>query len=387
MLTTYNLKMPHAVYGGENAMDNITAILKSNNVKRVAMFTDKGIEEAGLFALPEAAVKAAGVDYYVLDNLPVEPSYMAVQNLVDQFKASEADMIIACGGGSVMDAAKLASVLVTNEYGVKELLDEPGRAKKCVPTVLIPTTAGTGAEVTPNAIVAVPEKELKIGIVNENMIPDYVILDARMIKNLPRKIAASTGVDALAHCIECFTSNKSNPFSDLYALEGLDLILNNIEKACDDPDAMLEKNRMQIAAYYGGLAITASGTTAVHALSYPLGGKYHIAHGISNAILLAPVMRFNEPACQERFAIAYDRCCHDEIKTCKSVAEKSAWIITRLEEIVKHLDIPTSLEEFGVPESDLDGLVKAGMQVQRLLINNPRTLTPEDARALYTQIL
>ena len=175
MLTTYNLKMPHAVYGGENAMDNITAILKNNNVKRVAMFTDKGIEGCGLFALPEAAVIAAGVDYYVLDELPPEPSYMAVQKIVDQFKESGADMIVACGGGSVMDAAKLASVLVTDAYGVKELLDNPGMAQKCVPIILIPTTAGTGAEVTPNAIVGVPEKELKIGIVNENMIADYVI--------------------------------------------------------------------------------------------------------------------------------------------------------------------------------------------------------------------
>ena len=287
MLTQYNLKMPHAVYGGENAMDNITAIIKARGAKKVAMFTDKGIEGAGLFALPEEAVKASGAEYYVLDELPPEPSYMAVQKLVDEFKVSGADLIVACGGGSVMDAAKLASVLVTDDYGVKELLDNPGMAQKCVPIVLIPTTAGTGAEVTPNAIVAVPEKELKVGIVNENMIADYVILDARMIKNLPRKIAAATGVDALAHCIECFTSNKANPFSDLYALEGLDLILNNIEKACDDPEAMAEKNRMQIAAYYGGLAITASGTTAVHALSYPLGGKYHIAHGVSNAILLA----------------------------------------------------------------------------------------------------
>lgn len=267
MQTVYNLKMPHAVYGGENAIDNITSILKNDQVKRVAMFTDKGIQASGLFALPEAAVKAAGADYYVLDEIPPEPSYAAVQNIVDQFKASGADMIVACGGGSVMDAAKLASVLVTDEYGVKELLEEPGRARKCVPIILIPTTAGTGAEVTPNAIVAVPEKELKVGIVNENMIADYVILDARMIKHLPRPIAAATGVDALAHCIECFTSNKANPFSDLYELEGLDLILNNIEKACDDPEAMAEKNRMQIAAYYGGLAITASGTTAVHALS------------------------------------------------------------------------------------------------------------------------
>lgn len=393
MLTRYNLKMPHAVYGGENAMDNITDIIKSGGFKKVAMFTDQGIEKLGLFALPEAAVKVAGVEYYVLDDLKPEPSYMEVQKLVDQFKKGDADLIVACGGGSVMDAAKLASVLVTDEYGVKELLDEPGRAKKCVPIVLIPTTAGTGAEVTPNAIVAVPEKELKVGIVNENMIADYVILDARLIKNLPRPIAAATGVDALAHCIECYTSNKANPFSDMYALEGLSLILNNIEAACDDANAMEAKNRMQMAAYYGGLAITASGTTAVHALSYPLGGKYHIAHGVSNAILLAPVMRFNsvEPAVQERLATAYDRCCHPEnpeLRTCKTVPEKSAWMITRIEEIVKHLDIPTSLsKDFGVPAEDLDGLVEAGMQVQRLLVNNMRTITPEDARSLYQEVL
>ncbi len=386
MQKTYNLKMPHAVYGGESAMENITSILKARQVKRVAMFTDKGIEGSGLFSLSEEAVKAAEVEYYVLNELPPEPTYSAVQKLVDQFKASGGDMIVACGGGSVMDAAKLASVLVTDEYGVKDLLNEPGRARKCVPIILIPTTAGTGAEVTPNAIVAVPEKELKVGIVNDNMIADYVILDARMIKNLPRKITAATGVDALAHCIECYTSNKANPFSDLYALEGLDLILNNIMAACNDPAAMEAKNRMQIAAYYGGLAITASGTTAVHALSYPLGGKYHIAHGVANAILLAPVMRFNEPVCREKFAAAYDRCVHTE-RTCSTVEEKSAYMLAWMEKIMKDLDIPTSLKELGVPAEDLDGLVEAGMQVQRLLVNNMREVTPADARALYEEVM
>ena len=386
MLTQYNLKMPHAVYGGENAMDNITAIIKARGAKRVAMFTDKGIEGAGLFALPEEAVKASGAEYYVLDELPPEPSYMAVQKLVDEFKTSGADLIVACGGGSVMDAAKLASVLVTDDYGVKELLDNPGMAQKCVPIVLIPTTAGTGAEVTPNAIVAVPEKELKVGIVNENMIADYVILDARMIKNLPRKIAAATGVDALAHCIECFTSNKANPFSDMFALQAFDLIMNNIETACDDKEALDAKNNMQIAAFYAGVAIACSGTTAVHALSYPLGGKYHIAHGVSNAILLVPVMKFNEPAIRGKLAAAYDRVVHGE-KTCTTEEEKSAWVVNRMGEIVRHLDIPTSLTEFNVPVEDLDGLVKAGMQVTRLLVNNMRVVTPEDARAIYSQIL
>jgi alcohol dehydrogenase class IV len=386
MLKTYNIKMPHAVYGGENSMENITSILKAKQAKQVAVFTDKGIQDLGLLSLTEEAVKAAGVEYYVLSDLPPEPSYIAVQKLVDQFKASGADMIVACGGGSVLDAAKLASILVTDEYGVKELLDDPGRAKKCVPIILIPTTAGTGAEVTPNAIVAVPEKQLKVGIVNENMIADYVVLDARMIKNLPRKIAAATGVDALAHCIECYTSNKANPFSDVYALEGLNLILNNILDACNDPEAMDAKNRMQIAAYYGGLAITASGTTAVHALSYPLGGKYHIAHGVSNAILLAPVMRFNESVCREKFATVYDRCVHTQ-QNCTTVEEKSAYVLAWMEKIVKDLDIPTNIKEFGVSDEDLDGLVEAGMQVQRLLVNNMREVTAADARALYQEIM
>ena len=338
----------------------------------------------------EEALRAVPVkDAYALETSEQHKTLETVQALCRRLLeagASRNAFLLAVGGGSVMDAAKLASVLVTDAYGVKELLDNPGMAKKCVPIVLIPTTAGTGAEVTPNAIVAVPEKELKVGIVNDNMIADYVILDARMIKNLPRKIAAATGVDALAHCIECYTSNKANPLSDTFALQGLDLILNNIIPACDDSEAMQAKNAMQVAAFYGGLAITASGTTGVHALSYPLGGKYHIAHGVSNAMLLVPVMKFNEPVCRERFAQCYDRCAHDGSQL-RTPEEKSAWIIRRLDEIVKHLDIPTSLKDFGVPESDLEGLVNAGMQVTRLLVNNMRPITADDARNIYRQVL
>lgn len=386
MLKTYNLMMPPAVYSGENALDNLEAILGKNGVKKLAVFTDKGVEGAGLLDGPMARVRASGVEYVVLDELPPEPTYAQAQKLVDQFKASGADFILAVGGGSVMDTAKLAGILATDDYGVKDLLDNPGMAVKCVKSVMVPTTAGTGAEATPNAIVAVPEKEVKVGIVNPAMIADYVILDAVMIKNLPRKIAASTGVDALCHAIECFTSNKANPFSDLFALQALDMILNNIERACDDPSAMAEKNAMLLASFYAGVAITASGTTAVHALSYPLGGKYHIAHGVSNAMLLVPVMRFNESACREKFAAAYDRCVHAG-GGCATAEEKSAWIIRRLEEIVRHLDIPTSLAQFGVPGEDLEVLVEAGMGVQRLLVNNMREVTPADARAIYTEIM
>lgn len=384
MLQRYELNMPRAVYGGENALDRIKTILTENRVKKLAVFTDKGIEGAGLLEPPMARIREAGVEAAVLDDLPPEPTYGQAQKLVDQCRASGADFILAVGGGSVMDTAKLASVLMTDAYGVKELLDDPGRARKCVKTLMIPTTAGTGAEATPNAIVAVPEKEVKVGIVNPSMIADYVILDAEMIRRLPRKIAAATGVDALCHAIECFTSRKANPFSDLFALQALDLILNHIESACDDPEALDAKNAMLTASFYAGAAITASGTTAVHALSYPLGGKYHIAHGVSNAMLLAPVMKFNEPVCRAKFAAAYDRCLGGNARGDEA---KSAALVARLDEIVRHLDIPANLTEFGVPKEDLEGLVEAGMGVTRLLANNMREVTPADARAIYQQVL
>ena len=362
----------------------MTAIL-GKEVTKAAVFSDKGIIGAGLLDLPLSKIKECGKEYVIFDDLAAEPTYEQAQAVIDEFKRSGADFIVAVGGGSVMDTAKLASVLATDEYGVKVLLDNPGMAKKCVKTLMIPTTAGTGAEATPNAIVAVPEKELKVGIVNDNMIADYVILDAVMIKKLPRKIAASTGVDALCHAIECFTSNKKNPFSDIFALQAFEMIMKNIEKACDDPEALAEKNNMLVASFYAGVAITASGTTAVHALSYPLGGKYHIPHGVSNAILLTPVMKFNEPVCRDLFAEAYDRLAPNA--GAQTTEEKSAWIVNRMEEIVEHLNIPKSLKEFGIGDEDLDILVAAGMDVQRLLVNNMRTVTAEDARNLYLEIM
>lgn len=388
MLTSYTLKMPHVVYSGENALNHIEEILGAD-VKKIAIFSDKGIIDAGLLELPLSKIKESKKEFVIFSNLVAEPTYAQVQVAIDAFKQSGADFIVAVGGGSVMDTAKLASVLATDEYGVKELLDHPGMAVKCVKTLMIPTTAGTGAEATPNAIVAVPEKELKVGIVNDNMIADYVILDAEMIKKLPRKIAAATGVDALCHAIECFTSNKKNPFSDIFAMQAFEMIMDNIEVACDHPEALKEKNNMLLASFYAGVAITASGTTAVHALSYPLGGKYHIPHGVSNAILLTPVMKFNEPVCRELFAEAYDRLAPEAGQTEieKTVEEKSAWIVNRMQEIVTHLNIPKSLKEFGIGDEDLEILVEAGMGVQRLLTNNMRTVTADDARKLYLEIM
>ena len=162
--------------------------------------------------------------------------------------------------------------------------------------------------------------------------------------------------------------------------------MNHIEKACDDKTAIYDKNQMQIAAFYGGAAITASGTTAVHALSYPLGGKYHIAHGVSNAMLLIPVMKFNEPVIRPLLAKAWDRAYHGD-QVLYTEEEKSKALIDWMEKIVRHLEIPTDLKQFGVDPQDLDSLVEAGMSVQRLLVNNMREVTPEDARKIYQEVL
>jgi alcohol dehydrogenase len=385
MLNQYNLKMPTNVFAGSDAMQNLHTIIK-DGVTKITIFTDKGILKFGLLDEVISIIEKNHIEYEILSDIPTEPSYTEAQEVVEQFKALNSDFIIGVGGGSVMDIAKLASVLSTDDYTVKDLLDNPLLAKKQVTSLMIPTTAGTGSEATPNSIVGVPEKNLKVGIVNGELIADHVILESKMIKNLPKPIAAATGIDALAHAIECFTSKKANPISDTFALEALDLILNNIIEACTNPDALEAKSNMLLGSFYAGVAITSSGTTAVHALSYPLGGKYHIAHGVSNAILLTPVMKFNEPVIKDLLAKAYDRVVKG-INEELTVNEKSKYIIDLLESIVKTLEIPTSLKAFNVPEEDLEGLVAAGMDVQRLLVNNRREVTPEDARKIYLEIM
>lgn len=383
MLQDYSLKMPNNIHAGEYALEKLENII-NEGVNKIAIFTSDGLINLGLVENSIQIIKKLGIDYTLITGIPPEPNYHDAQAAIDTFKKEQADFIIALGGGSIMDIAKLASILSTDEYTVKDLLDDPLLAKKQIPTLMIPTTAGTGAEATPNAIVGVPEKDLKIGIVNDDMIADYVILDGRLTQNLPKDIAAATGVDALCHAIECYTSEKANPISNMFALEALDLILDNIVEACTNKEALKAKSNMLLGAFYGGVAITASGTTAVHALSYPLGGKYHIAHGVSNAILLTPVMKFNEPYIKELLAEVYDRIEQDNSG---SIDEKSAHIIRKLEEIVKVLEIPTSLKQYEITEADVDGLVVAGMEVTRLLVNNKREVTPEDARKIYLEVI
>lgn len=382
---TYQVKIPSCSYGGEGSIEKIKEIIAKEKSQKVVVFSDEGIKATGLLDILTKQLDETGVQYHVFTDCKPEPSYLQVEAVVDMVQGQECDLIIGLGGGSVMDAAKLASVLKGAPYTIKDLLNDPTQAEKKVKTVMIPTTCGTGSEATCNAIVAIPEEKSKKGIVNDNMIPDYVILDAQMIAKLPKAIVAATGVDALAHVVECFTSKKATPFSDCYALEGAKLIFANIREAYNNPDNMDAKNKMLIGAYYGGIAITGSGTTAVHALSYPLGGKFHIAHGVSNAILFAHVMKFNKDACAERLAVLCDAI--NPVYAEKTVEEKADYVIDQIADIVKVTNIPTDLTQYGVTMDDLDFLVTAGSQQQRLLVNNMKELSLDDIRNIYLKVV
>ena len=382
---TYQIKIPSCSYGGEGSIEKIKEIIAKEKSQKIVVFSDEGIKATGLLDILTGQLDETGIQYHVFTDCKPEPTSGQVEAVVDMVQGQECDLIIGLGGGSVMDAAKLASVLKGASYTIKDLMNDPSQAEKKVKTVMIPTTCGTGSEATCNAIVAVPEEKSKKGIVNDNMIPDYVILDAQMIAKLPKAIVAATGVDALAHVVECFTSKKATPFSDSYALEGAKLIFANIREAYNNPDNMDAKNKMLIGAYYGGIAITGSGTTAVHALSYPLGGKFHIAHGVSNAILFAHVMKFNKDACAERLAVLCDAI--NPAYAQKTVTEKADYVIEQIADIVKVTNIPTDLTQYGVTMDDLEFLVTAGSQQQRLLVNNMKELSLDDIRNIYLKVV
>lgn len=380
----YQLTIPSHLYAGKGSVENLKTIIANENAQDILLFTDHGIRGLGLTKEVEAIAGSMAASFRVIEDLTAEPAVADIERALAEI-GGKPDLILAVGGGSVMDAAKIASITAGAEYGLPELMKDSSIAKKCVKTVMMPTTCGTGSEATCNAIVAIPEQESKQGIVNNCMIPDYVILDVNMIAKLPKKIIAATGVDALAHCVECFTSNKATPLSDTYAREGAKKIFHNIRLAYQEADNLAAKSEMMLGAFYGGVAITGSGTTAVHALSYPLGGKYHIAHGVSNAILFAHVMAFNRDGCEERLAELADAV-YPELSG-KSAAEKAQYIIDEIAAIVKDTEIPTSLKSFGVEPGDIDFLVQAGSEQKRLLVNNCKPLSLADIRSIYEKVM
>ncbi|MDF2566152.1 MAG: alcohol dehydrogenase [Massilibacillus sp.] len=386
MSKLYSLLNIGKIVAGAGCIEQIKDIVEDFEAKNVVVITDQGVWQTGLIDKPKKILEAAGVNVHIINDTPPEPALEQVNAIFNAAKNFECQMIIGIGGGSSMDTAKLVSLLLTNDVTLYDLVKGKTKFKRRgVPTLMIPTTAGTGSEATPNAIVLVPEEELKVGIVSEKMVCDCVILDPEMTVGLPKHITANTGMDALCHAIECYISKKANPFSDTFALKAINLISRSIRTAYNDGKNLQAREDMLLGATFGGISIATSSTTAVHALSYPLGGKYHIPHGLSNAILLPDVMKFNLDVCEEKFkdiAVAMEL----DLTGCttKQAAEK---MIENLYSMIEDMNVKCDLREKGINEDVLDDLIDAAAKVTRLLDNNPKVVTKEDMRAIYKKLL
>lgn len=384
-MSTYSLLNAGRIVAGPDSIEQIAEIVKDYGASRVLIISDKGVARAGLIERPKALLEAAGIAVSILDDTPPEPEVEQANALFEAAKNSSCDMVIGVGGGSAMDVAKLIAVLLNNDVTLRELLNKAPIARRGLPTLMIPTTAGTGSETTPNSIVLVPEDELKVGIVSPKLMPDCVILDPKMTLGLPPAITASTGMDALCHAIECYTSKKGNPFSEMIALKAISLISRSIRRAFNTGTDIDARHDMLLGAMYGGMCIATSSTTAVHALAYPLGGKYRIAHGVSNAILLPFVMRFNAVGNEDKFRdVAVAMGLDVDPADSKAATEK---FIEAIFELNRDLQIPSDLKRWNITEADLDTLVEGAAKVTRLLDNNPRPMDKADIRAIYTQLI
>lgn len=367
------------IISGAGAIPAIAPLIAGT--QKLLLVTDSNIARLDAALQIRTLLEADNRHVCVIDSVPPEPSSHDVNALLTQTGNEPFDLVVGLGGGSVLDVAKLLSVLCHSHSPGLDALLAGEKPMQRIASLLIPATAGTGSEATPNAILAIPEQNTKVGIISPVLLPDYIALLPELTTSMPAHIASSTGIDALCHLIECFTSNNATPVSDNAALIGLHKLLNNIETACAEPHNLVAKLEMLWASYYGGVAITHAGTHLVHALSYPLGGKYHLPHGVANAILLTPCMRTVRPFAVEKFAQVWDLTPGAD-KTLSN-EDKSHALVEYFAALVRRLNLPDNLEALGVPADDIASLSDAALNVKRLMNNSPCQVNHADVQAMY----
>lgn len=331
------------------------------------------------------ALRAAGKRVDVFEySFPGEPTFKQMEEMLFHSQEFQPDCVIGIGGGSVLDCAKLLAALSNSS---QKLRDVPGiniLKGRNISLLCVPTTSGTGSEMSPNAILLDEQTNEKKGIISPDLVPDAVYIDPTLTLTLPAKLTAETGIDALCHCIEAYTNKFAHPTVDVYALQGIKLIGANLLQACQNGSDLDARTALALGSMYGGLCLGPVNTSAVHALSYGLGGKYHISHGLANAILLPEVLLFNLPASVERTA---------EIALALGIKKGPDAETTALEGIsaIRNLciacGIPQHLTQIGIQPKDIPELAAIALNVKRLLNNNPREVQLEDAIRIFTQLL
>lgn len=377
----FSFKSPRQVQfglGSHSLLDDLILLKKGQPSDKILVLSDRGVNNAGLLDKVLEPLKKYHEQMIIIDDIPTEPFEEDIQDILDRSSNPGINQIIAVGGGSVLDTAKLISHLLKSGGTVTGLRTSIPPVEG-VPMIMLPTTAGTGSEATPNSIIALKDEEVKVGFISEYFLPGNVILDPELTLSLPPNITAAGGVDAFCHLLECFISKKSNPYSDAMAMKGMDLALNNIEAAYTKGQDIEARSAMMMASYYGGACISSSGTTAVHALSYPLGGKFRIPHGVANAILLVPVFEFIKNSIKDKLSLAAGS---SGLRN-----TSSDYFISYLADLIERLNIPSSVREYGVKPEDLDYLAEKAFGIRRLLDSTPQELSIDDIKSIYRKIL
>jgi alcohol dehydrogenase len=367
---------------GPGCLDQIGQEVKTLKGEKVLIVTDPGIIKAGLLDQLEPYLAKAGVPYALFDQVEPDPRIEVVDQALDRLKREKCDAVIGLGGGSALDIAKVVAVMAVNPghissyFGV-DLLGQPG-----LPLIGIPTTAGTGSEVTPIAILSDEREHLKKGVVSSHLFPRVAILDPLLTLGVPPAVTAYTGMDALIHAIEAFTSVNANDLTDHLAFRAIELTYGHLPTAYARGEDVQARSKMLEGSMLAGMAFANAGVTAVHAFAYPLGGEFHhIPHGLANAVMLTHVLRFNMLGNLPKFAeISSALGLYTEDLTDRQAAEEG---IETIEELMEDLNLPLRLRDFGVPEEAIPGLAQGVLKVTRLLANNPRRITLEDAERIY----
>jgi alcohol dehydrogenase class IV len=366
------------------AIERIADICLTLDISNPLIITDQGIVDIGLMKPLNTAFKHAGKEYFCFDQVVADPPEHIVLSAVTYAKELEVDGIIGFGGGSSLDTAKLVALLANSDEQLADIYGVDAIRGKRLPLILIPTTAGTGSEVTPIAIVTTGDTT-KAGVVSATLLPDIALLDANLTLGLPSHVTAATGMDAMVHAIEAYTSAiKKNPYSDLLAKQALTLLSNNILEATFNGTNVEARQAMLLGACLAGQAFANAPVAAVHALAYPLGGHFHIPHGLSNALVLVQVMNFNLSHCADLYAELAPSL-SDTISLDGSNQQIAQALIDFIASLIKQLKLPVSLAAMGVGESDINTLAKDAILQTRLLVNNPKSVTLEDVKHIYLQ--
>lgn len=386
-ITHYHFQTASHIVSGAHSLDLLGEKLDGlglSGLTSIFILTQPSIVSLGYADHIKSELTKKGITSEISTAIKPEPTEENIEEVFQTFLQGEHDAIIGIGGGSVLDAAKILAVLKTNDEPISALVGTNLVKRRGVPTILIPTTSGTGSEVTPNAIVTFPEKELKIGMVSPHLLPDLVILDPALTLNLPKAITAATGMDAFTHALESYISNKANPFSDMFALESMQLISGSIQEAYHHGENMKAREDMLVGAMYGGMALTSAGTAAVHAMAYPLGGKYKISHGVANSMLLPHVTAFNADHIIDRLEQVAGVIGIAKTDAKRPLAEQ---VVRQIEAWTADLHIPQQLKAFGVSKEDVPALAQAASEVRRLMDNNPKPMSISDIEQVYMKLL